>query len=132
MKSLTNHAKPLFLAIMLVSFFPLAMTAGSDIKFADLKLDDIMQGKLPLQKDNIMVSFEKEKCTFNSEQNTLSFPKGACITVKSENGDNITGIRLVVSNDDGKDSATGSKKKKPETIETSNDFRLSPGPSDWI
>lgn len=99
----------LCMVLMIAVLFPLGAMAGCHIDFAELGLKDSIPTKLPLQKDNIIVSFDKDNCTFNSKQNTFSFSKGATITVKSNNGEMITGIRLLTVNKEDKVSA---KKKK--------------------
>lgn len=73
---------------------------------------------MPLQKDNIMVSFDDEGCKLDVQQGILSLSKGTSITIKSQNGEKITGVRLVVVNDN--DGTSDSKRKKLELFSCDN------------
>ena len=120
MKNHIYTTKSICIAMLLTMLFPLAAKAGCDIKFADFKLNDSIQCKIPLQKDNIMVSFDDEGCKLDTQQGTMSISKGTSITIKSQNGEKITGVRLVVSNDNGKGDSSDSKRKKTEIFSCDN------------
>ena len=119
MKNHIYTKKSICIAMLLTMLFPLAAKAGCDIRFADFKLNDSIQSKIPLQKDNIMVSLDDGGCKFDAQQGTMSLSKSTSITIKSQNGEKITGVRLVVTNND-KDSTSASKRKKTELFSCDN------------
>ena len=66
-----------------------------------------------------MVSFDDEGCKLDVQQGILSLSKGTSITIKSQNGEKITGVRLVVTNTD-KDITYDAKRNKPEMFSCDN------------